>query len=273
MTIETGSEYVLGVSVLEQQRLLGQAAALQPEANWLLDQIGVEKGWRAADVGCGPIGVLDLLNDRVGVEGTVIGIERERRFAEMAQAVVAARGLANVKIICSGLESAPTTPETFDLVHERLVLHLQPDPEAFLTNMLKLARPGGWVAVGCVDSASLFSEPPHPAWARLWEALASVWRENMLDAYFGRRLPGLLKRAGLGDIGVGAHAQIAHPGDYRRDLLPALVTSFRPLIVQAGMMTGSEVDEHLAALTEHLANPETLVMGALHIQAWGRKPG
>ena len=67
--------------------------------NWLLNHIGVASGQRTVDVGCGPIGILNLLSDRVGRDGVVIGVEREPRFFDMAQAELDTRGLQNVKLV------------------------------------------------------------------------------------------------------------------------------------------------------------------------------
>jgi precorrin-6B methylase 2 len=92
-------DYVFGSERNEVERLLEQAEDLKPEATWLLDHIGIETGWKAADVGCGPIGVLALLSERVGPAGAVVGIERETRFADIARAEVAKRGLGNVEIV------------------------------------------------------------------------------------------------------------------------------------------------------------------------------
>jgi precorrin-6B methylase 2 len=96
-----GTEYILGGTLTEQERLIAQAAGLTPEANMLLD---------AVDVGCGPIGILPLLVERVGVAGKVVGLERESRFVKMARSIMAERGLENVEIVeadanASGLAS------------------------------------------------------------------------------------------------------------------------------------------------------------------------
>src|SRR4051812_15529940 len=99
-------DYVFGDTQTELERLLAQAADLKPESTWLLDEVGIQRGWRAADIGCGPIGVLDLLSDRVGPTGTVVGIERETRFADMAQAQIIERGLPNVSIVRGDVMSA-----------------------------------------------------------------------------------------------------------------------------------------------------------------------
>ena len=44
--------YPLGGTSTERDRLLSQAEQYEPTANWLLDQIGVQDGWRAVDIGC-----------------------------------------------------------------------------------------------------------------------------------------------------------------------------------------------------------------------------
>ena len=62
----TAPGYVLGSSDPERQRLVRQARVFAAEASWLLDQAGAKPGWRAVDVGCGPIGIMNLLCDRVG---------------------------------------------------------------------------------------------------------------------------------------------------------------------------------------------------------------
>src|SRR5215218_1948311 len=63
MTSPQSVSYPLGGSQPELERLLTQAKAYEPQANWLLDQIGVQPGWRSLDIGCGPIGILNLLSE------------------------------------------------------------------------------------------------------------------------------------------------------------------------------------------------------------------
>jgi protein-L-isoaspartate O-methyltransferase len=73
-------------------------------------------------VGCGPIGIMNLLSERVGSDGVVVGVEREPRFVEMAQAEVTQRGLRNVQVINADALRTGLEKNSFDVVHERLVL-------------------------------------------------------------------------------------------------------------------------------------------------------
>jgi hypothetical protein len=67
---ESSRPYVLGGQVTAKgERLLQQCRGLEREARWLLDRVGVQPGWPAVDVGCGPLGVMDLLAELVGPDG------------------------------------------------------------------------------------------------------------------------------------------------------------------------------------------------------------
>ena len=69
-TIELGqSEYPLGAEESERSRLLLQAEIHRPEAEELLARLNVPSGSRDLDLGCGPLGVLDLLSAAVGNRG------------------------------------------------------------------------------------------------------------------------------------------------------------------------------------------------------------
>src|SRR5262245_622713 len=88
--------YLLGRSEAEQARLVKQVAELAGEAEWLLDRLQIRPGARALDLGCGPQGVLELLAQRVGPQGSVVGLEKSADFVAAARKFVADRRLPNV---------------------------------------------------------------------------------------------------------------------------------------------------------------------------------
>jgi len=91
-------------------------------------------------------------------------------------------------------------------------------------------------------------------------------------AFVGRRLPELLRGAGLTDIGVEAKADIYPPGHSRRSIRLDLVRSMRPRILERGIASEQELDELDRAAQRHLDDPRTLVLPHLLFLAWGRKP-
>lgn len=269
------ADYVFGGDQNELERLLGQAEDLKPESSWLLDHLAIAPGAKVADIGCGPIGVLDLLSTRVGPAGTVVGIEREPRFAAMAGTEIARRGLANVSIVEGDALSTALEPGTFDLVHERLVLINMPpaNQQALLASMVRLARPGGLIAVESWDRASYVVHPESTSWDILNAAYREAVRATNGDGTTGRALPWLLRSAGLTDVRHKVHVRSVEVGERRRTHRLGILEVAKPRILATGRLSEAEFNHHTAALAEHLANPDTLLIDQLFVQAWGRRPG
>ncbi len=273
MAEETSAEYVFGGSENELARLRAQAAEHEATARWLLDTIGVRPGWRVLDVGCGPIGILSLLADAVGPDGEVVGLERESRFVEMAREEMDHLGLTNVRIVEGDALSSGIERDSFDLVHERLVMVNVPERGQLVTEMLSLAKPGGSIALEDIDNVSWLCDPPHDSWTALLEAFHRAFRAGGGDPFIGRRLPALLRGAGVDAVETHVHAHLPHTGEYRRTHLLALLDSIRARVLASGLMDEGALEGHRNALLNHLADPTTLVIDKLLVQSWGRKPG
>src|SRR6185503_505892 len=99
----------------------------------------------------GPQGCLDLLSERVGPSGTVVGVERSEEAVALAQRFVAERGLRNVQVLHGDARSSSLPKASFDLVTARLVLVNVPNPEQIVSEAVALVRPGGVVAFHEVD--------------------------------------------------------------------------------------------------------------------------
>ncbi len=267
------SAYPLGSTVVERQRLVSQAEGYESQARWLLDRVGIRPGWRVADIGCGPIGILDLLSERVGPSGYALGLEREPRFAEMARCEIATRGLDNVEIVEADILNNNLEKGSFDLVHERLVMINVAAREAVLSEMISLLRPGGIVILEDVDNVSWLCQPAHPSWDVLRDAFFTVYQANGGDPFIGRRLPGYLRSANLQNIQVKVHVDAAPSGDYRRKHLLSLLDSIRDSVIGMGVLSEPNLRQHKEALDAHLGDPATIVIDKLLIQAWGQKAG
>jgi SAM-dependent methyltransferase len=267
--------YVLGGTLTEQQRLIIQARGLAAHARSLLDRISLGPGARAADIGCGPIGIMDLLAERVGAQGSVVGVEREPRFVEMARAEVARRGLRNVQVVNADAATTGLEKGSYDVVHERLVLINLPAAtrEAILAEMFSLLRPGGTIVLQEYDATAYGCYPEHPSWTALLGIFNDTFHAAGGDDYIGRSLASLLRSAGADNVGITAYVEFPKIGDYQRTHLLSLVKSMRDRILSCECMGEVELSTHMAALTDHLFDPATTVVDKLLVQAWGRKLG
>jgi ubiquinone/menaquinone biosynthesis C-methylase UbiE len=272
MSAATSQAYFFGDGHVEQQRLITQAESFELPARWLLDQIRIQPGWRTVDVGCGPLGILHLLSERVGSTGVVVGLEREPRFVHMAQDQVARRHLGNVTVLQADVMASGLQNKSFDFAHERLVMVNMASPETLLAELVELVRPGGIVAVEEIDNASWVCEPPHPSWDTLLQTFHAAFRASGGNVYIGRRLPELLRAAGLEDVQYKAHADFAMRGGNRRTHLLTLINTLREQITRLDLLTEEELARHRQALADHLDDLNTVVIDKLLVQAWGRKP-
>ena len=90
--------YALGRDTAEAERLRRQTTELQSLAAELLDRVGAAEGQSVIDVGCGPGGILELLAERVGPRGRVVGLAVDAVHVAMARELVAEQGLTNVEV-------------------------------------------------------------------------------------------------------------------------------------------------------------------------------
>jgi ubiquinone/menaquinone biosynthesis C-methylase UbiE len=265
-------QYFLGHSSVEQRRLQQQAEELAEESAGLFDQIGLAKGSRVIEIGCGPQGCLELLSSRVGQSGSVVGIELSEHSVELAREFLAERRIDNVEIR-QGNAAQPGLPrESFDLATARLVLVNIPEPEKIVSEMAALVKPGGVVALHEADWIAHVCDPPMPAWDRLRQVLDDYAAAKGMDLYIGRRIARMLRSAGLVDVRVNPLIHIYGPGHSRRPIFLNFVNNLRDRMVAEGLISEGELAESIASVERHLGEPETLVVSHLFIQAWGRKP-
>lgn len=265
-------EYFLGYSSAEQQRLQRQALELEQESTWLFDQIGVAPGSRVVELGCGPQGCLELLSNRVGPTGSVIGIELGDEAVQLARRFLSDRRITNVDVRQGNAAATGLPRQSFDLATARLLLVNIPKPEKVVAEMFALVRPGGVVALHEADWGAHVCDPPLPAWDRLMQAFDAHAKMNGIDLYIARRAARLLRSAGLIDIRTNPLIQVHAAGHSRRALFLQFVHNLHDRIVAEGLISEVELTECIASLKRHLDDPNTFVVSHLYIQAWGRKP-
>jgi ubiquinone/menaquinone biosynthesis C-methylase UbiE len=264
--------YTLGSNPAERARLRRQSEELREHAITLLARVDVKQGWKALDLGCGPSGTLELLSERVGPPGQVTGLDVNPVHVAQARALVRERSLENVEIVEGNARSTGLPSASFDLVHARLVLVNIPDPADVVAEMTRLVRPGGWIVGEEADTDIHLCYPPHPAWDRLVEIFRAAYQHDDADPRLGRRLPELLRQAGLVDVGVEARADVYPAGHPRRTIRLDLVQSMRSKILERELIDERGLHELDRAAREHLADPDTVVMPCVYFIAWGRKP-
>ncbi|MBQ0830406.1 methyltransferase domain-containing protein [Streptomyces tagetis] len=229
-----------------------------------LEALGAGPDRRYWEVGAGGTSVVSWLAAKVGPAGRVLATD-----IDTTHVAPAGRPPVEVRVHDVGAEDLPE--DGFDLVHARLVLVHVPDRERALRSMIQALRPGGHLLVEDADPSlqPLLCPDEHGPAEELANRLRRGFRhllaERGADLAYGRRLPRLLREAGL--LGVEADAYFPVTSPACTALESATVRQIRDQLVAAGLATHEDIDRHLANVATGTMDLATAPM----ISAWGRK--
>ncbi|MFJ3642268.1 methyltransferase [Streptomyces sp. NPDC090108] len=240
------------------------ASLFDPTTFRHLERLGVGAGWRCWEVGAGGTSVVTWLAKRTGPTGKVVATD-----IDTSRLAAAARPPVEVRTHDVGAEEPPG--EGFDLVHARLVLVHVPDRDRALRSMVKALRPGGRLLIEDADPAlqPLLCPDEHGPEQQLANRLRQGFRKLLADRgadlSYGRRLPRLLREAGLRQVEADAYFPMTSAACAA--LESATVRQIRDRLVSAGLADDEEIDRHLANVEAGGMDLATAPM----ISAWGRK--
>ncbi|GHH03028.1 methyltransferase domain-containing protein [Streptomyces lanatus] len=246
------------------ERFEAFATLFDPTTFRHLEASGIGPGWRCWEVGAGGPSVVAWMAKKVGPTGKVIATD-----IDTSQLASAARPPVQVRVHDVSADEPPG--EGFDLVHARLVLVHVPDRERALRSMIESLRPGGWLLVEDADPAlqPLICPDEHGPEQQLANRLRHGFRELLADRgadlSYGRRVPRLLREAGLRQVRADAYFPIASPACTA--LESATIRQIRDQLVTEGLATDQDIDRHLANVATGTMDLATAPL----ISAWGRK--
>lgn len=168
------SDYHLGNTDAEHERLIRQAIRLAPVTERFFREAGIGSGQQILDLGAGVGDVAMLAARLVGSSGKVVAIERDSHTINRARARAKEAGLDNIDFVQANI-SEYSTASMFDAVVGRYILQFLPNPVATLRSVAKRVRPGGLVAFqegSWIPFLSLSAHLP------LWYASASLLHES-----------------------------------------------------------------------------------------------
>jgi SAM-dependent methyltransferase len=228
-------------------RFTGLSAAYDPVTFGRLDAVGVGPGWSCLEVGAGNGSVARWLSDRVGTTGRVLAVDLDPRWVEGPQR-------PNLEVRRLDLRSDELPETAFDLVHARLVLVHLPERAEVLARLVRSLRPGGWLVTSEFDSLSQpCPDPVDETQAlvnRVLEAFQALLQSRGADPFYGRRLPGTFRSAGLVDVHVDGHLEVATGGSEASQVLRANLEQAREELVRRDRLSAAEVDRFLATLDD-----------------------
>ncbi|MBD0741876.1 methyltransferase domain-containing protein [Streptomyces sp. CBMA152] len=269
MTTETTSEYLMdSADPDERARLRAIEDAYDPGTLRHLAALGVREGSRVLVAGVGAGSFLPWLSEAVGATGSVLATDIDTRHAAPV-----ADQYENVEVRHHDFLSEDFPGGQFDVVHGRLILIHFPQRDEIIARLAAALKPGGTLLVEDYDWGSCgpaFPSADATAAEELSAKLAPYYREHGFDPYVGRKLPGLLRRAGLVD--VDAEGRVLTLRGASSTLAPIYTKSHEQLVARPDAR-GLISEEETAAFLRRMADLEFDMTGQTMMAAWGRRAG
>jgi ubiquinone/menaquinone biosynthesis C-methylase UbiE len=161
--------------------------------------VPVGPGDRVLEVGCGTGVVVRDLVALVGRRGEVVGVDRSRLLLDRARRLCReAGGRARVALRVANGTQLPFAANRFDAALAITVILHVADPLRVVREMARVTRPGGRVGLQDQDFGVVaVTHPDRELTDRIMDGVAA---HVYAEPHSGRRLPGLLRRAGLEGI-------------------------------------------------------------------------
>jgi SAM-dependent methyltransferase len=180
------------------------------ELRRIVADLPIPRGGNVLDLGSGDGSWLRWLAAEVGAQGSATGVDLSRGLLRLSRrSLRRLRPRGAVRFIAGRAETLPFRDGSFDLAWCAQSLISLPDLEAALSEMARVVRPGGYVSVLEDDALHevLLGWPPDLELAirtAQWNLLGGNGKRSR--HYVGRRLDGLLRRAGLQPRGRRTYA-------------------------------------------------------------------
>jgi ubiquinone/menaquinone biosynthesis C-methylase UbiE len=263
------STYVLRGGSEAAKRLNVLAEASWPTTERMFQRIGVQRGWKCLDAGCGNGHVAIKLAGLVGATGKSVGEDFDAKILEVAREDAAELG-AQVEFRQRSVFEL-REGEGYDLVYARFLLTHLADPREGLRSLIRAAKPGGFVVVEDIDFHTYFSWPQ----SRAFDRYVELYRETSLrmgaDPLIGPKLVGMFLDAELDDVQFEPVEPLFREGVGK--LIPQLTMEhIRENVVSSGLASHEEITQIVSELDALRQDPQSLMGYPRVFQVWGRRP-
>jgi len=165
------------------------------------EALGAAPGERVLDAGCGPGFYVAETLERVGAEGSVVGVDASAPM--LAVAAKRCQGHENVDFHEGDVTALPVADADFDRVLSVQVLEYVADIPRALGELFRVLRPGGRVLIWDVDWATVSWHSEDPA---RMERFLRAWDQHLTDPTLPRTLSPQMRAAGFEDVQMEGHA-------------------------------------------------------------------
>ena len=252
------SEYVLGSSDREVERLAYQNEIWFEDTAALWERAGVVLGSKLADLGCGPGFATEALARLVGSNGHVFAVDASDKFASIVAAK--AEATSHITFHQCDVSSTPIADKSVDFVFARWLFCFLTAPEKAIAEARRILKPDGKIVI--LDyfnylAADVF--PQNPSISMLFEGFSKDVESHGGSWDIGGELPGLLIEGGFEIDSLTPICRIGRPGSRVWTWVEYFTEVTVPRLVEDGLWTAKQRIEFETAWAAAAANPASFL--------------
>ena len=195
------SQLIFDDSLVERLETLYRTRDVLRRRSIVYEALGVRTGERILDAGCGPGFYVSELAERVGPDGSVVGVDASAEM--LAVAARRCETCTNVELAEGPVTELPLPDESVDRALCVQVLEYVHNVDLALSELRRVLRPGGRVVVWDIDwtTVSWHSDDP----ARM-ETVLAAWDDHLAHRALPRVLGPRLREAGFEEVDGEGHS-------------------------------------------------------------------
>lgn len=251
----------------EAMRLELQAVALSEIIDQEIRAMEIKSGMEILDAGCGT-GSITRRFARVVKPAKVTAVDFDPLFLEHARAIADEEGIENVSFEVRDIDNLEYQDETFDLVYCRLVLMHVQDPVRTVSELKRVTKKGGKVAISDQDDGAILVNPFMPKLMEIWQRYGQWAKTRKMNRYIGRQLFSIMSQAGLKSIKIlpfPIYRTQENPEQMRMFAsVPLQIIDMKKAeIIEEGIFTKEEYATAMEEFERMMNDPSAFVMNTL----------
>lgn len=253
--------YMVSEDNLERQRLLEKING--PSLDKLLDSLTVPRQTRCLDLGCGIGEGTRHLARRLPTASELVGVDIDPVLVKVAEETPSNEH-ARIKYQQADANALLFEDQSFGLVYTRSLLQHMDTPERVLSEMLRVCKSGGIVAVQEGNVAWQYCYPR--SWA--YERIGDLWGKLLRNASIGQKLWSLFQQAGYPSVNLSVDCKMETEANDLKRFYRLCHEATRPALIREGLISEEEFDRMLEEFKRVEQAMDVLCVGFQLFTGW-----
>ena len=267
--------YSYGGKPEEVLRLETQGRAYRNLIEKEIDFLGLKPDMRVLDAGCGTGVVTRRIATKIS-PGEVYGVDMDSLFIKEAKKLAVKEKATNIKYSLGNIDHLEFEDGFFDLSYSRLVLMHVRDPVKTITELRRVTKKAGTIAISDQDDGGIIVYPELPKMMQIFSKYESLAKMRGEDRFIGRKLFSIMERAGLSPITI--YPFPIYSTQQNPEMLKMLVSvpvqiveSSKDEMIKQGLINAEDYPEAIKEVQKFLDYPGAFALG-LSFLAIGKVP-